>query len=285
MRIEFGFQANCSEMISEITFPDLPSLMEAMKRIQEVTGWSWWYVSNDLDLQLFLPVELWDELLISNMEERTFAIDIPRLVEMWKDEIPEEILSDLRSKETGREGGSCTPVLTELSPEEHVTTEEIGDFNMAWHCVFNKKTGSLGMNFMINDHDIHLFPHLHWVRTEYGGGIDSMEGDGANPEHYMKWMEFHFDSTYRALKATMEAMTATERKERERGTFIRFLRKKILKVLYNRDLAQEIRRKVDPPERTYAKFPPLPNSQGIPDEELEEVRRYSDYVNPHLKEQ
>ena len=41
MKIEFGFQANCSELVTHLGMTTIQEIAEAMRRIEEITGWKW----------------------------------------------------------------------------------------------------------------------------------------------------------------------------------------------------------------------------------------------------
>lgn len=121
MKIEFGFQANCSELVAYLGITTIPEIIEVMRTMEEVTGWTW-RVEGDYpipgtgepvskgNLYVRIPMDRLEELLVlkRNVPEEvlndpghpeswlewtpaTFGIHPQKLREQWK-HLPDDII-------------------------------------------------------------------------------------------------------------------------------------------------------------------------------------------------
>ena len=97
MRIEFGFQANCSEIVMALDFATKEDIMEVMRTIEGITGWTWrgmaryqkgeQRIATDARIALLIPMDRLDELYLEFDEEggKDHGIDLKRLVELHRE--------------------------------------------------------------------------------------------------------------------------------------------------------------------------------------------------------
>ncbi len=107
MKVEFGFQANCSEIITYLGASTREEVVAAMGKLQEATGWTWRitesikYTGEDKkdnwwNYYVLVPVEKLEELLI--LEENPpgfvkylFGIWPDSLIPLWENKLPPEV--------------------------------------------------------------------------------------------------------------------------------------------------------------------------------------------------
>jgi hypothetical protein len=203
MKVEFGFQANCSEITLSLEIATKANVMEAMRKIEEITGWSWWvwawYQKEKgvggprSTVYLRIPMERLDEfyLWIDDGEGKVSeGIDLGRLIEFHQESIPAEMVGKLWDDSEPPDDYSA-PALVDLSADDHVVvsgSSQIGikiTMMMVGHTVKDEARRDR-MEFSIDGYDFNLLPALHLIREHYDGTVG-----GQDSRHYYEWWDFH----------------------------------------------------------------------------------------------
>ncbi len=221
MKIEFGFQANCSELVTYLGAKSREEIISAMTRIAEATGWTWRVSSNitvgdqetkksRLCYSLLIPTQFLDRLLVVDYEEKNFGVDPRDLSHIWREQLSLEIIRALRklSDSCRVPPGEKYSVLdlhdifelANLSSDQPVVVEVIaGSQQKPW------ATLSLDIlyeerrefNIWIDSIAIEKMPILHRIRKLFPAGF-SMSSEGRSYP-YRTWMCFHYLDRERAI--------------------------------------------------------------------------------------
>ena len=201
MRIEFGFQANCSSLMAEIWVGNKDELLTAMTKVQELSGWTWrvdLYTSGSRNYVL-VPVDELRRLLV--VREYEFqgekgikvVIALNKLFDHWGEMIPEKIMKDW-GEDWPALGRFQEPQLMNLGVEEplHMVSEK----SFRWYLLkageplFYPEKGMFGFFLGMDHHDLRIMPIFHWLRKEYDGRY--FTGDGGSTRYYEYWLDYHF---------------------------------------------------------------------------------------------
>ena len=218
MRIELGFQANCSELVTHIGLTKREDIVKAMAEIARITGWNWWIDTNGDE---YLPVQIpqLDELVSISSDE--LGVDGDKILEMWQDSLDEQI------KKTIMEDADLVKYQNDdylefakknkLPPEEiskHILEKDlyhlilVGDkdqdrlpgdpFDYRLGADITCNCPRKGLVFSSWDYYMEPLPAFHAIRTALGGDLDGCEGGGTHD--YVEWMIYHFMDRKRALE-------------------------------------------------------------------------------------
>ncbi len=184
MKIEFGFQANCSELVTHLGFTTGEDIAAGMKKVAELTGWTW-KVKPTEDHELAIPSGKIDAHLVKvDDDDGIFGIDSDALIAALGDEIPADLSGALKDSEK-----LLTPGLYSPAGEKLV-------FEYACWC------GEDQFHLSIDGIDIPDMPMFHKIRSLFDS--DFMPHDGGDMFPYMAWFSFHYNNKDMAVKILEE---------------------------------------------------------------------------------
>lgn len=285
MKIEFGFQANCSEMISVLTFPDLDPLKEAMARIQELMNCWWWFRDPESGRSWHLPAEHWDSLLEFDPGRGTFGVNYLKYRELGDSvfsaahgDIPWHGPADSEAADPFIRWEWFT--LRKEPPNGSTRPEGSPLYRDFWKCGFDREKGELRIELEIENTDQHMYPLYHLVRREFGGGIND-EGYGGSG-NYERWMLCHFDRDHTQAAQREDEIRGLEwmaiRDERKKGFLRWHLHKQEIMERIRGDLPEKADPLVEEWMERHSGPPPLPDSPGLTESERNRLR---DAYYPH----
>jgi hypothetical protein len=212
MKIEFGFQANCSELVAHLGGETIEEVIDAMRRIEEITGWKWCLMyeqedvpvpedhpgpekSMELCSYLQLPMDRLDEFLLIDTEPDGF-----RYIRIRTGPVKELLVSLDALPDTTTYFGKG--ILEDRYPSDQInlvrTDVDEGVFQTneydhwvqpTMDCEYN---GPRGFGVACST-ELGLFPGLeafHEIRKSFGAPWHGH--DGGNFSYYYDWMAVHF---------------------------------------------------------------------------------------------
>ncbi len=217
MKIEFGFQANCSELVTHLGFTTKEEIALAMKQIQELSGWSWrlcqWRNTVGEDgkeryeqVALLLPVEELEELIQitehpSLSGEKMIGVGREAFLKVKGDILPEDIRKlfigsgkkqGRRTKKRQAQGWQNPHTLGRVALVNIPSTQELVSLDgetttldLWMSCDCEKPD----INLRCGDHDIPNYPLIHELKMIYGTEIHP-QGSGSG--EYLEWLGYHF---------------------------------------------------------------------------------------------
>ena len=195
MKIEFGFQANCSEMMTYLCPLTLEDVHSAMLRIKELFGGTWRSnikVGSD-KYYILMPDEKIPELIMIDMGKhgQGLCIDQRKLGDLWEGELPAEVRKWFREHRIIPGMDYEIPMLTTISSEEPIAVNVERPIAITdGFCPIFGETYRDGFYFMISDLDEWSLPEFHRLRNAFGSRYSSYGTGGTR--RYDEWMFMHF---------------------------------------------------------------------------------------------
>ena len=278
MKIEFGFQANCSELVAYLGATTKEEIVELMLRMSEITGYTW-RISNsarkeepngDVSMHSFsilLPNDRIRDLLEVNIDpdhgSNSLGILPSSIVPLWSDLIPEFVKEHLNEvtnlildedyKYLTRFALNNYLYLTDIPVEQPILIENKKSPSNTYLDFKNFDCdGGNELNFQIDSIFIEDFPFFHWFRKQLDAPYDSH--DGGTYRYYRGWMAYHF-----FLEEKTDGMTEIESLP-----------------LYKELIADEFEDSII--ERLKSN-PPLPDSGKLTEKEIEEILFYHNLLS------
>ncbi len=204
MKIEFGFQANCSEIISYLGASTREEVLAAMEKLQEATGWSWCLTDPWKDSSFFIgipPCHL-EELLVIDQKEGFLHSNYKTLLPLLGDNYPIWAKGLVKELITARDMQENLPlwkmVLVDLPegtsavmglPDDLKDHEKVPiSLNYQGNLEIDELDPELC--FMIGDRNFHGLPRFHWLRSLFQTGFDGNDGGSRRP--YTAWLAYHY---------------------------------------------------------------------------------------------
>jgi len=205
MRIEFGFQANCSELVAYLGWRTTEEIVAGMRRIQEITGWTWrmdvtpedrtgdeWRILGGYSI--LVPGEKFEELFTSIPGRgNIYHGMVPsELIAVWGDLLPEDAKEELRWMSRDDPDYPWDkihlPTLRNIPESDPIHRPTGSDDEAQLDLLFYQNEEYLedGMHLDVGDKEIHSFPIFHKVRKDLGADYT----DGTS--YYKEWMEYHY---------------------------------------------------------------------------------------------
>ncbi len=203
MKIEFGFQANCSELVTYMGARTREEIIAVMRRAQEATGWSW-RINNEsffdkLDdlVYVLVPVEHLERLLVIESRKERLGIDAWSFLQIVGPHLPDAVREEFTSfaLEINQKSPRVRPLfdfeshveLTDIPPEKLVTKSRYkpwGELSLSHFMADHFKT--YGFHFLMDQGtDLPLFPVFHRIRAEFKSPLLGHE------TLYLWWMAYH----------------------------------------------------------------------------------------------
>lgn len=197
MEIEFGFQLNCSELVTHLGVAERGEVLHAMHVIAEMTGWKWAIFvhvrTGERDgwarTPVGVPLDALDALLV--VDDENIFIDPRRLAERLEPGVSADILKALqRQREEPHVVESFRPVLVPTHAVNQVdgitNVDSVGTF---MECSGNQKRG---LCLIMQDWGATEMPVFHSIRRRFHS--DFQTHDGGKLDGYAEWMAYHFYS-------------------------------------------------------------------------------------------
>jgi len=185
MQIEFGFQSNCSELVTHLGMVEPDEIITAMKRIVKLTGWNWALkiLAAGSESELLLPIP-YDKInsLIRIDECRDEKFD--RIIEFWSDHIDKKQKKAMVDDE-------YDDLIFGLELFDG-PVDKISIVKWRWGLpvdLSGSESGTPGLTFIISETESKVFPAFHIIRMEFDADLGLY---GGNPQYYINWMKFHF---------------------------------------------------------------------------------------------
>ena len=194
MKIEFGFQANCSELVSFLGAHSRDEVVAAMKRIQGLTGWNWWITDWMGHYSILVSIEALEELLEVDEEKGKFSVSPGALIQHWDEHIPLDLKKELLSLDWLPESMELTDfpadgaVVQKMNPAESEPTilvNIVDDY------------GRKGFHVLIGDCEYQLMPQFHKIRKAFSRDCSKLGGNSMN---YLQWMAYHFSDRQATIR-------------------------------------------------------------------------------------
>ncbi len=174
MKVEFGFQSNCSELVTHLGCVTKDEVVQGMQRLAKVTDWSWRVKAPDGET-VDIPRKAITIELIPNIEEASIMEVDPRaLARVLAGRVAQATLDSLNN----RPQDWCME-LEFTSPSGDTLTPEY----QCW-------CGENQLHFGISTDDICDYPQFHLIRSRFGS--DFMPHDGGDFFTYMAWMANYY---------------------------------------------------------------------------------------------
>ena len=200
MEIEFGFQANCSELVTHLGFSNPEAIARAMKKIQEFTGWSWWATDYLESYLVRVPMKGLEDLLVLDLKRGRVAIPPEKLLAHWKDRLTPQQLEELSSLEWLDPVDEIAVELTdtikllELPLDKLVRVPGKQTLDMAVTADLDIEEDIAeeepDLVFMIADGEIGMMAIFHKLRKLFDSFACGF--DGGKTDNYEDWMAYHF---------------------------------------------------------------------------------------------
>ena len=254
MEIEFGFQANCSELVTHLEFSTKEEIAQAMLRIQELTGWTWRIRGSDqrrneegkilsvTTYHIMIPQDRLEQLFELDRETGDFGFRPADLIPVWEGRLSDPVKESMIRRGTeAPPGWRCDrPRLMDISPDEPVATF---DRPVSWFSVnISCECGRSGLRIWFGHCETPLMPQFHKIRRSFNS--DYQGHDGGSIRDYMEWMGYHY---------------------LDKKTVIEYLKKW-------RDTEEDVMSDI----KCFEKYPPLPESGELTKEEKEDINRWLD---------
>ena len=249
MRIEFGFQSNCSELVSHLGILDRDEVIEAMGTISKITGWTWGIRAYDDPDILVMPVpidklpEVLSRLDAGNTESQSgLLVNLEKLVSIWTDRLKESHVQLLRKNATD---GRWLPLILYHGPENEMLyhwPKLSMDFYLGCGC------GRKGLTLSVESHSAEELPQFQLITREFDSDIN---GEDCCYEYtYEEWLAVHF---------------LPEESQ------------KLIRDVYERP------RKVERRMKYLKEHPPIVKSMALTEKETEAISEYRDCVVEAVK--
>ncbi len=209
MKIEFGFQANCSELVTHLGCRTPVEVAAGMKKLAELTRGHW-----EVDLGQYAAHSQYDpEGVVELPEEETFI------------KLPNEALegtlilgggaSDLRL-----DSKALLPKLEPLvSKKMFQALQQVSQFDIMVDLVvpgipdkvrfeYDCWCGEDQLHFGIDSISLPEMALFHWIRSFFKA--DGVTHDGGNPFPYMAWLAYHYDDKEDGLEFLGDAFSDDE---------------------------------------------------------------------------
>jgi hypothetical protein len=181
MEVEFGFQANCSELVTHLGFTDREDIIKALENIARITGWNWWI--EVFDQWLRVPTEKLGEL-VSIIDNR-MGIDADRISGVWD----RELLAKTKEYVNKTKGIKNTYTLN-LVDVGKKADENYDPFQSPLWAIHDCGCGKKELTILLTQHCIvEEMPAFHAIRMIYNSDFVAHAGSEAD---YLDWLAFHF---------------------------------------------------------------------------------------------
>lgn len=206
MKIEFGFQSNCSELVAHLGIVDRDETIKAMKIISNMTGWTWGVVVCD-GPSIFtvpIPIEKLNRVMLpsnrwTSLTRENLPVDIEKLISIWSDDLDERQTQLLRTK--GAPDGWLALEVYDwpedrlvLPPSEESDSSliDLADISFLQPYTFTLGCGCgrKGLTLITDNHWAESFPQFQAITREFDSHFD-VEDCGYNPI-YAEWLAVHF---------------------------------------------------------------------------------------------
>lgn len=240
MRIDFGFQSTCSELVTHLGITKEDKVWEAMRTIAEVTGWTWGarlpYAVAPIPKDRIKDIVRF--IKYSRGEEEFYSISLDRkeIESLWGKDLDEVSRKALRNPRY-----SLHTVLYEGSEDRIAKGIPSAEFTASG---YSESPGPKGLSIRLLHHaEVHMFPVFHQIRKIFESDLTGE--DGGTPETFAQWLAYHFLDRERVIAA----ITRYERYWEEA----------------DKDWREEAKRMID----TCKKHPPIDKRKGLTEHELE----------------
>ena len=193
MKIEFGFQSNCSELVTHLGALSRDGIIAAMKTISRLTGWKWgaWAFGPRIGEAVVVPIsdDLLEEVIVISevgvlSRSVHILVHVEKLISRWEDHL------EKWQKEMLREGAFLGEQMLTLydGPEDEVLVE-LPDKSIG---VAPSDLDSVkkGFNLWISDYEIGNFPQFQAIAREFASIVRGY--DGGTENIYAEWLAVHF---------------------------------------------------------------------------------------------
>jgi hypothetical protein len=191
MKVEFGFQSNCSELVSHLGILDRDEIIEAMGTISRVTGWVWGIRAYDDPDILVIPIsvdrlpELLSPLDAGKIDSRSgLLVNLEKLVSISSGKLKEPQVQLLKKIATDDQ---WLP-LELYDGSEDGTQNDWPGFSMNFYlgCGCGKK----GLTLSLESHSAEELPQFQLITREFGSDISGE--DCCYDYTYEEWLTVHF---------------------------------------------------------------------------------------------
>lgn len=190
MKLEFGFQSNCSELVTCLGIVDRDEVLRALKTISRLTGWNWGVNIYSKEIKGLIPVpnDRLDEVLVVYTSGRVFrktrvVVDPEKVVSIWEGSIVEKQIEYLRDE---FEGGWLHLCLYDGPVDRILRRADYRVISLA----FGWEHDWRGLSFCIDSADVGLMPQFHAITREFDSDFGGH--DGGTEEFFALWLAFHF---------------------------------------------------------------------------------------------
>jgi hypothetical protein len=209
MKVEFGFQSNCSELVAHIGILDREEIIEALKVISDMTGRTWctdfyWRVEKEdgpsMDsFDIPIPNErlsyvITDFKSVSEAPKRSPLIDYEKLISISKESLEEWQIERIRKNAASNEWMPLRLVSDESMSMEFINRngeiEKVSWKRPAFRAFFHCGCGRKGLTLDTDNHWVESFPEFHAITREFNSHF-YVEDCGYNPI-FAEWLVVHF---------------------------------------------------------------------------------------------
>jgi len=238
MKVEFGLQANCSELVAVLGRMSETEILEAMRRIVELTGWSL-RVRTSIDVTddngntsqktvyVLVPADRLEDVYASfsstkayvsyqcidvkkthdGETARYFGIDVVKLMDVLGDSVPEPIRERFYEMKYHTNGRLRMPYLM-LSSSEDIVIESASPTYMIFHYSIDSEFDE-GLQITAGDNEIEEFPAFHKARIGLNG--QAFAHDGGSMKKYCEWTGYYFLNRRKVLEHIYERVSGNKR--------------------------------------------------------------------------
>ncbi|MBM3134883.1 MAG: hypothetical protein FJZ89_06300 [Chloroflexi bacterium] len=246
MKIEFGFQANCSELVTHLGITERSEVLKALETIARITGWTWGAQREIEGVIIRIPMERMNEVLVTTEEE--IGVVPNSILSIWNDKLDERT----KQKIIKFSKRFLLQLVLYKNTDDSIVISTEPEYELRFYCCgYSGDCQKKGLTMaLFQHHEAHKMPAFHAIRKEFDLGYETH--GGGSTDSYMEWMAYHFVDKER----TKEAVRATPR--------IEWLAESII--------------------ADYEEYPPLDRSKGLTEEEIMKIKEevYEEY--PSLDE-
>jgi len=284
LKVEFGFQANCSELVTHLGMATIDSIAETMRRIEDLTGWTWrlqidWRSTDEQKnigefRYLRLPMDDLESLLVFKQTDGTWidiGIQRDKLLETVKEAIhlPRRFFKTLGLDPNDPVLDGCLVALVDAPADESVVwlNEDLGWPGIAYSCECKRKVFSI---ILSENEYIPALQAFHKIREQYATGFHGI--GGYSVERYALWLSFNYLSDDQIV-GRMSAYEMMRTPYYIRQRIVKHLKKEMFPEVYHQK-REVVVKHVEEVKDCWRHHPPLEGTKPLSKEDWKFMLAY-----------
>jgi len=217
MRIEFGFQSTCSELVSHLGMVSKDEVMKALKTIARITNMNWAIVlrttMDSKEKHKLVPIEdmaLERIITISDSGYNLWQVDRDSVIDILSKSLDPEVRPMMDSIMAAKDNlqriwvALCRP-----SHDATVSPQQSGlSFSIYSDCEFCHRKG---LSIRISNVETWAMPEFHAIVSEFNSWFGGH--DGGSADEFITWLVYQFIDKRKAERWNSELKEGMEERE------------------------------------------------------------------------